>query len=246
MFSFFQKKVFLVDYLHGFVDIHNHLLPGIDDGCKTVDESIEMIKMFEGFGVKNFICTPHIMNHYYPNTPNTIKDSFELLQKELIARDMDQIRVDYAAEHMIDDGFETLLEENTIVPLKKNHLLIEMSYLQPFLQFDKAVRLITTQQFFPILAHPERYIYYHQNYENYKTFKSQGILFQLNFLSLSGYYGTEIQKVTAKLLNDGLIDFVASDVHNLRQLNELKNIKISTSLLNKILPVMERTILNFL
>ncbi|PWL39137.1 histidinol phosphatase [Flagellimonas aquimarina] len=242
MFSFFQKKVFLADYLHGLVDMHNHILPGIDDGAKTVDESIKLIKEFSELGVKNFVCTPHIMNHYYPNTPDTIKDSFNILWKELIANNMDNVRIDYAAEHMVDDNFDNLLDNKNVMPLKEHYLLVEMSYLQPSFGFNGAIQNIVGQQYFPILAHPERYLYYHQKYDVYKNLKSMGILFQLNFLSLSGYYGSEIQKTAKKLLDDGLIEFAASDVHNMKQLNAIKEIKISTKTLNCILPVIENTI----
>ncbi|SNY99650.1 tyrosine-protein phosphatase [Flagellimonas pacifica] len=245
MFSFFQKKVFLADYLHGLVDMHNHILPGIDDGCKTVDDSVELLNFFLEFGISNFICTPHIMNHYHPNTPNTIKESYNSLKQELSALGLDKFNIDYAAEHMIDDGFETLLEENTIMPLKKHHLLIEMSYLQPSFNFDSAVEKIMQCNYFPILAHPERYIYYHKKYDEYKYYKSKGIQFQLNFLSLSGHYGTDIQKTAMKLLNDNMIDFCASDAHNLKHLQAIKEIKISTKTLSRILPVIENTIDNF-
>nr|WP_299067452.1 CpsB/CapC family capsule biosynthesis tyrosine phosphatase [uncultured Allomuricauda sp.] len=245
MFSFFERKRYLVDYLHGLVDIHNHILPGIDDGAKNVEESIEIIKGFSQFGVTNFICTPHIMNHYYPNTSATVKSSFDLLEKELSANNMNNIRIDYAAEHMIDDGFENNLESRQVLPLRKNSLLIEMSYLQPSFNFEYSIAKITQHNYFSILAHPERYVYYHKKYGIYKDLKSSGILFQLNFLSLSGYYGIEIQKVTRKLLKDGLIDFVASDVHNRRQLSALKEIKIPTKVLNLILPIIENTIKTF-
>lgn len=242
MFSFFQKKVFLADYLHGLVDMHNHILPGIDDGAKTADESIKLIKEFSELGVKNFVCTPHIMNHYYPNTPDTIKGSFNLLEKELIDSNMDNVRIDYAAEHMVDDNFDNLLDNKYVMPIKEHYLLVEMSYLQPSFGFNSAIQNIAGQHYFPILAHPERYIYYHEKYEVYKDFKSRGILFQLNFLSLSGYYGSEIQKTAGKLLDDGLIEFAASDVHNMKQLNAIKEVKISTKTLNHILPVIENTI----
>ncbi|MEM9648328.1 MAG: CpsB/CapC family capsule biosynthesis tyrosine phosphatase, partial [Bacteroidota bacterium] len=109
MFSFFQRKIYLVDYLHGFVDIHNHILPGIDDGAKTVEDSIDLIKGFSEFGITNFICTPHILNNLYDNTPESIQDSFKELSKKMVEEGLEQIRIDYAAEHMIDDNFEHIL-----------------------------------------------------------------------------------------------------------------------------------------
>nr|WP_321413121.1 CpsB/CapC family capsule biosynthesis tyrosine phosphatase [uncultured Allomuricauda sp.] len=246
MISIFQKKIYLVDYLNGLVDIHNHILPGIDDGAKTVDDSLAMIKGFSEFGVTNFICTPHIMHNYYDNTPSTIKNAHEQLFNELQKNDELQVNLEYAAEHMIDDNFENILENKKVMPLSKDYLLIEMSYLQPSFNFDVAVDLIVKNQYFPILAHPERYMYFHSKLAKYSSLKSKGILFQLNLLSLtSKSYGAEVQKITEKLLSEGLIDFVGTDVHNTRQLSLLKEIKISKKTLDKLYPVIERTIQSF-
>lgn len=247
MFNFFEKKVFLADYLHGLVDIHNHILPGIDDGAKTVDDSIGLLKGFSEIGVTNFVCTPHIMHNYYENTPNTIKEAYQKLEAKL-AKDsyFSDFNIDYAAEHMIDDNFEDLLENKKVMGIKKEYLLIEMSYLQPSFNFDLAVDKIAKKSYFPILAHPERYMYFHQKYRKYNEMKADGILFQMNLLSLSSEsYGTNVQKIAEKLLAENLIDYVGSDVHNLRQLNLLKDIKLSTKVLNRLLPVIENTIQTF-
>ena len=139
MFDFFVKKKFLVDYLDGFTDIHNHILPGIDDGAKTVDESLGLIKGMGEIGISNFICTPHIMENYYPNNPTSISNSLSLLRNELKKFSMDRVRIDAAAEHMIDSGFEKLMESDKMMPLAQRYILIEMSYLQPSLNFDEAL-----------------------------------------------------------------------------------------------------------
>ena len=97
MFSFFSKKHFLIDHLEGFIDIHNHILPGIDDGAKTVEDSIELIKGFNEFGVKDFICTPHIMENYYPNNPSTIQSSLSLLKNALKMNNLEHINIEAAA-----------------------------------------------------------------------------------------------------------------------------------------------------
>ncbi|MEC7262442.1 MAG: CpsB/CapC family capsule biosynthesis tyrosine phosphatase, partial [Bacteroidota bacterium] len=246
MFTFFQKKVYLADYMHGLVDIHNHILPGIDDGAKKVEDSIALINGFSELGVKSFICTPHIMNNHYDNTPTTIKKAYTLLSNELEKRGLTGTSLDIAAEHMIDDNFENILLEKQIMPLHKEYLLVEMSFLQPSFNFEMAIEEVARQQYFPILAHPERYMYYHQKYGKYPSMKSNGILFQLNLLSLAPEsYGSNITKMAEKLLLDGFIDFVGSDVHNIRQLALLKEVKLSSKVLNKLLPVMERTIQTF-
>lgn len=242
MFDFFVKKKFLVDYLDGFTDIHNHILPGIDDGAKTVDESLDLIKGMGEIGIFNFICTPHVMENYYPNNPTSISTSLSLLRNELKKYSMDQVRIDAAAEHMIDSGFEKLMESNNMMPLAQRYILIEMSYLQPSLNFDEALIKIKEKGFFPILAHPERYIFLHQNHKKYAIIKEQGILFQLNMLSLSDFYGKEVKKITLKLLEEGQIDFIASDVHNLNQIKAIENIRLNNNTLKRIIPLIRNTV----
>ena len=245
MFSFFQKKIYLVDHLHGLVDIHNHILPGIDDGAETVEESIALIKGFGEFGVKNFVCTPHIMHHYYPNTQKTIVKSFETLKKELVVREIDDIQIDFAAEHMIDDNFENLLENNAVLLLRNDFVLVEMSYLQPPINFEVSINTIKSKGNFPILAHPERYVYLHKQMDKYAFYKKENIRLQLNLLSLSNYYGSEINKVALKLLDEGLYDYLASDLHNLKHLNQIKEIVIKKKHLDSILKITNNTILTF-
>lgn len=246
MISFFQKKVYLVDYLHGLVDIHNHILPSIDDGAKTVEESIALLNSFSEFGMTRFICTPHIMNNHYENTPQTIESAFTQLHQALMKQGLSKFKLAFAAEHMIDDNFENLLESQQVMPLGKEYLLIEMSYLQPSFNFEFAIDKIATHKYFPILAHPERYMYFHGSYGKYESMKVNGIQFQLNLLSLgSDSYGSSVQKTAERLLSDGLIDFVGTDIHNKRQLNLLKETQISSKMLKMVLPVIENTIQTF-
>lgn len=245
MFNFFSKKHFLIDHLEGFIDIHNHILPGIDDGAKTVEESIELIKGFNEFGVKDFICTPHIMENYYPNTPTTIQKSLSLLRNALKMNNLEHINIEAAAEHMIDSGFESILSDNNVMPLSKNYLLIEMSYLQASINFDSAVQKIKSSGLFPIFAHPERYAYLHKNLSSYSRFKEMGLLFQMNILSLSEYYGKEVKQAALWLLKSNQFEFLASDVHKISQLQALKKISINEKTLMLIKPVIEKTTYNF-
>jgi protein-tyrosine phosphatase len=245
MFEIFSKKKFLIDYLENFVDIHNHILPGIDDGAKTVGESIELIKSFSEFGVQNFVATPHIMDNYYPNTSETIHASLEQLKKGLFDNELKHVSFDVAAEHMIDANFESLLDRSEMMPLRKNYLLVEMSYLQPSINFEEAIEKIASKRYFPILAHPERYNFLHMKSSKYKKYKKQGILFQMNLLSLSEFYGRDVQKKALHLLDEGLLDFIASDVHNMNQLQSLKDIKVTNTQLKALLPIIDRTIQTF-
>jgi protein-tyrosine phosphatase len=245
MFSFFTKKHFLIDHLEGFIDIHNHILPGIDDGAKTVEDSIDLIKGFGEFGVTDFICTPHIMENYYPNNPTTINSSLTLLKNGLKMNNLEHVHLEVAAEHMIDSGFDKLVDEQKMMPLSKSYLLIEMSYLQASINFDEAVKKIKEKGLFPILAHPERYIYYFNKVSNLQFIKNQGVSFQLNILSLSSYYSKEVQKNALSLLKNDMFDFLATDVHNKNQIKILKEITISSSILKLISPIIYKTNYNF-
>ncbi len=245
MFHFFTKKKFLIDSLEGFVDIHNHILPGIDDGAKNTEESISILKGFQEFGVTNFIATPHIMNDYYPNTPNTIQESLIILKDKLKIENINDFTIEAAAEHMVEPFFESVIESNEIMPLKKDYILIEMSFLQASINFKESINKLKKINLFPILAHPERYVFLHKNFNQYKVYKDQGMFFQLNLLSLSSFYGIEVQKIAVKLLDENEYNFIGSDIHNLMQLKVLKEIRISKKIIGKLKPIIENTIHSF-
>ena len=245
MFHIFSKKKYLVDYLHNFVDIHNHILPGIDDGAKNVQESIDLIRGFKELGITNMVATPHIMSNLYPNTKETITASLDLLTNELLANDLKDISIEAAAEHMIDDSFKELLEQGEVMSMRKQYLLVEMSYLQPSINFDDAIKSIMKKGFFPILAHPERYGYWHTNKANYSKYKKKGVQYQLNLLSLSDYYGPEVQRMALYLLDHGLIDYIATDIHRREQIEFLKEIKINAGVSESIIPLINNTINQF-
>jgi len=245
MVTWFQKKRYLADYLDGFVDIHNHILPGIDDGAKTVEESLGLIKAYEELGIRHFIATPHILPALYPNTAETIHNAHEKLMGELLERRLTDVSVVPSAEHMIDDTFEDLLSQDGVLPLKGGYLLVEMSYLQPALNFDEAIIQITKKGLTPVLAHPERYMYLHQTPEKYMEYKQKGILFQLNMLSLGPYYGKDVQKKAHQLLEAGMIDFIGTDTHSIKHLDAIREMQIKEKEADRLLPVIQNTITTF-
>ncbi len=242
MFNFFSKKRYLVDYLENFVDIHNHILPGIDDGAKSVADSLDLIRGFAGFGVSNFVTTPHIMHNYYPNTPETIREAMGRLNTALLEEGIKDVAIDAAAEHMIDDNFESILEQGTVMPLRKDYILVEMSFLQPPINFDQAIIKTVSKRLYPVLAHPERYKFLHHRPQKYHYYKQQGILMQLNLLSLGDHYDKEVQKMALKLLDEKLIDFVASDAHRLQHLEVIRETTLSEKVVRQLVPVINRTI----
>lgn len=245
MFNLFQKRYFVQDSLDGFVDIHNHILPGIDDGAANLEASKDLIEGFEKIGIKEFICTPHIMNDYYPNTPKSINQALQTL-KDYLCKEGKQIKIKAAAEYMMDQAFLELLEKEKLLCLKENLVLVEMSYFQPPINLHEILFKLQTAQYKPVLAHPERYGFFHsKRLDKYKDLKSRGCLFQLNVLSLTGHYGKSIQDIAFKLLEDQMIDFLGTDTHQMRHLDKLSTARLPKKQLELLLPVIENTKENF-
>ncbi|TNJ46452.1 histidinol phosphatase [Tamlana fucoidanivorans] len=242
MFSIFSRKRFLRDLLVDFVDIHNHILPGIDDGAKTIEEALLLIDNMKQLGIKEFIPTPHVMQDFYPNTDETIGEAYQnVLSAIHTYKDYTGISVNPAAEYMLDVHFETFLETHNLFTLKSNYVLVELSYYQPPLNLEAIIFKIKTKGYIPVLAHPERYIYFHQNFDYYKKLKQMGCMLQLNFLSLSTYYGTSVNKAAFKLIKNKWIDFVGTDIHNTRQVSKLESITLNKSVQDSLTPIIKAT-----
>jgi protein-tyrosine phosphatase len=227
MIHFFSKKLFLKDLLEDFVDIHNHILPGIDDGAKNVEESITLIQNMKELGIKQFVPTPHVMHDFYPNTDESIGNSYGSLLQALDKKTQKNITINPAAEYMLDSCFESLLEKNNLFTLKSNYILVELSYFQPPINLEEIILKIKNKGYIPVLAHPERYSFYHNKLNYYNRLKLLGCLFQLNLLSLSDYYGKHVNKVAKYLIGQGLIDFVGTDIHNLNHLSKLSDLTLN-------------------
>ncbi|MGI0107050.1 tyrosine-protein phosphatase [Salinimicrobium sp. WS361] len=242
MFSFFQKKIFLKDYLDGFIDIHNHVLPGIDDGASDPEASILLLRAYERLGIKKIIATPHVMNDYYANTSESIKKAHALLMEKLYSIECLHVEIKFAAEYMMDQTFLELVEQRDLLCLKENMVLVEMSYFQAPINLNEILFKLQTQQYKPILAHPERYAFLHSKSLNkYSDLKDRGCLFQLNALSLVGHYGKNMQDTAFRLLEAEMVDFLGTDTHQLRHLEKLSVTKLSKKQLELVLPVVQRT-----
>ena len=225
MFFFKKKEIPLTDFFpEGFVDIHSHLLPGIDDGAKDLDDAIALIEKMSKYGIKNFITTPHILGDLYPNTPEIIKSKLQEVQEALVKRNFTDITITAAAEYMLDEQFAVILEKEEILTLKDNLVFVEMSYFSPPINLYDILFQLQLKGYKPILAHPERYSTYHNNFKEYYKLKRAGCLFQLNLLSLTEHYGKHVQKTTEKLLKENMFDFVGTDVHHHQHLETLQKI----------------------
>ena len=215
MFNFFKKKTQEKPQLFFHTDIHCHLVPGIDDGQKDADSAADLVAHEKSWGIERIICTPHITQDTFENTPETIIPAFNKLREAVDKAGVD-IRLDYSAEHRIDGFFLDQLEKGVVRPMPNNYLLVENSFIQEAWNLDQTLFDITLKGFKPILAHPERYSYYFDKPQRYEQLHSSGILFQINLLSLAGYYGKNEKKIAEMLIDKGLVDLLGSDMHNHR------------------------------
>jgi protein-tyrosine phosphatase len=216
---FRQNKPFLRDSIpDNFIDIHSHLLPGIDDGAITIEDTTMLINGLEEIGFKKFITTPHIMGDVWKNTYSGINEKLSATISELKVPNIDG-RLKAAAEYMIDAEFWDLFKSEPLLCLKDKYVLVEISYLNPPIQLYDILFELQVAGYQPVLAHPERYNFYHETtLSNYRKLKKAGCLFQLNMLSTTGYYGERVAKTADLLLKNSLIDFIGSDVHHSRHL----------------------------
>jgi len=231
MFSIFKKKGAVVADISWLgVDLHSHLLPGIDDGCKNLDESLAYITRLHGLGFSKLICTPHIFTELYPNTPETISTALKLVQDSIEAAQID-IEVSAAAEYMVDETFKI---NDSLMCLPGRRILVEMSYLYESPDIEQIIFDLQIKGYVVILAHPERYNFYHEVQERYKRLKDMGCLFQLNLLSVAGYYGKGVAKVANYLLKNELYDFAGTDLHHENHLMALEKIVLNGRLYEEI------------
>lgn len=193
-------------------------MPGIDDGAKNIEESQFLISELRKIGVSKFITTPHIFSGVWDNTKENILSNYNAT-KLLFSENKTEIKLNVAAEYLLNDHLVTLLDRNEILTLKDNYVLVEMSYINPPIQLYDIIFKIQIAGYIPILAHPERYAFYHKSTDEYKKLKKSGCLFQLNLLSTVGYYGSEVMKTANLLLTSGMIDYVGSDVHHKQHIN---------------------------
>ena len=219
----FRKKP--QNLFKGFIDFHNHLLPCIDDGSKSIDQSLEMIKIYNDLGIEKVIASPHIFKDLYPNTPKTIKKSFDDLNSSIL--DQNTKVLGFGAEYMVDEFFiKELDKKSELLSCFHNNVLIEIPFFGELTLLKEALFKLQNLGYFPILAHPERY-HLIKSTEIIQELIGRGAKMQLNALSLTGLYGKEVQKKSKKFLKLGLYNFIGTDAHSPHQLNKLKEIYLS-------------------
>lgn len=211
-------------------DVHAHWLPGVDDGAKTMEEGLEIVRALMDLGFKKLIATPHIKKNFFENDPKQLTAVFQQFKKEVQTKGWD-VELSLAAEYMLDENFKNHLE-NGLLTLTKDLALIEMSLFQVFQGIEHTLFEIQLKGYRPVLAHPERYTYYHKKWQQLKRLKDMGCLFQLNISALAGRYGKEVAEAAHFILNKGWYDLAGTDVHHIRQLKEMTNVQCTGSFFN--------------
>ena len=224
LFSIFKsKEPLLPDYSLLQVDLHSHLIPGIDDGARDISESLALLEQFQEFGYKKVITTPHIMFDGYRNSPTNIMAGLEKIREAATEAGL-TIEIDAAAEYMLDDGLLPKLESGDFLTINNKYFLFELSYLNAPATIENVVSKIKALGYSPLLAHPERYPYFYSSrLEAYSDLKEKGVYFQLNIPSLVGHYGPPAKEFAEKLIDHDMVEFLASDLHNERHIIVLKN-----------------------
>lgn len=224
MLSIFKKKTSSPPDLSGMVaDMHSHLIPGIDDGATDVENSLELIRGLMDLGLQKFITTPHILWDIFKNNRKTITPAYGELQQGLAANNIN-VPVKFAAEYFLDYHVEELIEdEQPLLTIFDNCVLVEFSFVSAPLDLKEKLFSLQMAGYQPIIAHPERYTYFGRTKEMYEELKEAGYFFQVNLLSLAGYYGKLPQEIANVLVKNKLVDFLGTDLHHVRHLHALRS-----------------------
>lgn len=221
MFSLFKKSAKENAVLPVTTDIHCHIIPGVDDGSPDLETSVELIDRMRGIGLQRIFASPHVTDSVFENTEETLAGPLAELNAALQAKD--GFSIERHAEYRLDDFFVEQLKKGAIKALPGNYILVENSWLQEPWNLEQVCYDIKLKGFTPILAHPERYAYYQHKRERYRDLHASGLLFQINLLSLADHYGGEERDTAEWLIENGLVDFLGSDIHRHRHLDSIEN-----------------------
>lgn len=227
MFSIFKKKYEVPFPFHLLkVDMHSHLIPSIDDGATSMEESMLLIDGLWALGYEQLITSPHIMHDLYPNTPKIITDGLVALQRKIGDR-----TVRAAAEYFVDEYLtELLITDEPLLTFQDRFLLIELGFIAPPPGLEDQIALSIQKGYRPVIAHPERYPYFHDQLNVLIDLKAKGCLLQANLLSFSSYYGENACTAVEQLAEEGLIDLLGTDLHHQRHLEKLQVLKTTKAL----------------
>jgi protein-tyrosine phosphatase len=211
------------------VDMHSHFIPGIDDGAKTMEDSLELLRGMKEAGYRKVITTPHIMGDFFRNTPEIIHNGLVKLREATAAAGID-IEIEAAAEYYFDFDLEQKIDNGKLLTFGGDYLLFEVSYMNAPDGLEGMIFKMQTSGYKPVLAHPERYPYWFRDLKNFEKLKDKGVLFQLNINSLTGYYSPATLKIAEQMIDKGWYEFVGSDCHHSGHLSLMQKARTSVHL----------------
>lgn len=215
-------------------DLHSHLIPGIDDGSPDLDTSVSLIKGLHQLGYTKIITTPHVKQAFFANDPSTILPGLEQVRAAIGAAGI-PVELSAAAEHFLDAGLiEAIRENQRLLTLSANKLLVEISFIGPPMQLHEFLYELQVKGYHPVVAHPERYRYYHNDEQQYQKLIDQGCQLQLNLLSLAGHYGKDVRKAAFRLLDKQQVSYLGTDLHHERHLEMMRQMLKDRSLMRRL------------
>lgn len=208
-----ENHILYNDFSSVGVDIHSHLIPGLDDGSPSLVDSLKLIRQFKSLGYRKLITTPHVMVDYYKNNPTNIRKGLTELREAISKEDID-IEVDVAAEYMLDDGFRKVFSAKELMPVNGKFILIELPVFNESPHVSEIIFNLQIEGFQVILAHPERYIYWFRDFSQFERLRDRNVFFAMNAVSLSGFYPHPVKQLAEKMIDLNMIDFIGSDMHS--------------------------------
>lgn len=215
-------------------DMHSHFIPGIDDGAQTMENSLDLLRAFAVLGYRKVVTTPHVMSDAYRNTPEIILGGLEKVRVALNQANI-PIEIDAAAEYYLDFDFEQMIESKTILTFGKKYVLFELPFINPPDNLYSAIFKLLSNGYKPVLAHPERYNFWHHDFKKYEELIEKGVLLQLNINSLSGHYGPDVRKIAERMIEQNMISFLGSDCHHMGHVEIIKNRTVFEKSLQKLI-----------
>lgn len=230
LLGFLRKPAATLADLRPHAEVHCHILPGVDDGFQQPEDSYEALRRLQALGVERVQLTPHMnLDDFAGNTEEMLRERFEAFRMALPA-DL-TLRLSLGAEYMVNEQLDL---QRPFLCFAGRRVLIEMSYYYESRNIKDAIFELCLQDYHPVLAHPERYLYYSRDMKPLEEYVRMGCSLQLNLLSLTPYYSPETIRMGYSLLDKGLYRYAGTDLHSLRQLDRLQAMKIDRKYLDKI------------
>jgi protein-tyrosine phosphatase len=223
MFLFNSKRNKHSDFTAVGIDMHSHLVPGVDDGAKDVEDSLKLINGLKELGFKHLHTTPHTLQDIHPNDSASLKQGFSLLEGKL----PEGMSMNISSEYYLDEQFQQQVNTGAVLPLPGNRLLIEFSQIARPHDLEERIFDLGIKGYQVILAHPERYLFFHKQFGYFNRLKEMGVELQVNALSLTDHYGKHIKLIAEKLIEKDMIDFIGTDIHHVKHLDTLKQVPTS-------------------